>query len=56
MSWMRWWAPKTTLNVGVVGGGTSVNSIPFESWMDVDMRSVSPVELDKLEQAGLLKA
>src|SRR5205823_5262548 len=28
--------PKTTYNVGVVGGGTSVNSIPFESWMEVD--------------------
>jgi tripeptide aminopeptidase len=41
--------PKTTFNVGVVGGGTSVNSIPFESWMDVDMRSVSPAELARLE-------
>ena len=41
--------PKTTFNVGVVGGGTSVNSIPFESWMDVDMRSVSPQELATLE-------
>jgi di/tripeptidase len=43
--------PKTTFNVGVVGGGTSVNSIPFESWMDVDMRSASPQELAKLEAA-----
>ena len=34
-------APKTTFNVGVMGGGTSVNSIPFESWMEVDMRSES---------------
>jgi di/tripeptidase len=42
-------SPKTTFNVGVVGGGTSVNSIPFESWMDVDMRSESPAELAKLE-------
>ena len=31
--------PKTTFNVGRVGGGTSVNSIPFEGWMEVDMRS-----------------
>ena len=43
--------PKTTFNVGVVGGGTSVNSIPFESWMDIDMRSESPDELAKLEAA-----
>jgi tripeptide aminopeptidase len=31
--------PKTTFNVGRVGGGTSVNAIPFEGWMEVDMRS-----------------
>src|SRR3954470_13195855 len=41
--------PKTTFNVGVVGGGTSVNSIPYETWMDVDMRSVSPDRLTALE-------
>lgn len=40
--------PKTTFNVGVVGGGTSVNSIPYETWMDIDMRSVSPEKLDAL--------
>ena len=40
--------PKTTFNVGVVGGGTSVNSIPTEMFMDVDMRSESPGELNKL--------
>jgi tripeptide aminopeptidase len=43
-------APKTTFNVGVIGGGTSVNSIPGESWMDVDMRSESPAELAKLDR------
>ena len=31
--------PKTTFNVGVIRGGTSVNSIPFEASMDIDMRS-----------------
>ena len=39
--------PKTTFNVGVVGGGTSVNSIPVDVFMDVDMRSESPEELTK---------
>ena len=39
--------PKTTFNVGVVGGGTSVNSIPFEAWMDVDIRSEMKEDLDK---------
>jgi len=42
-------SPKTTFSVGVVGGGTSVNSIPFETWMDIDMRSESPAELQKLD-------
>ena len=46
-------SPKTTFNVGVVGGGTSVNSIPFESWMDVDMRSEDPAALQSLEQEFL---
>jgi tripeptide aminopeptidase len=40
--------PKTTFNVGVVRGGTSVNSIPTEMSMDVDMRSESPEALNKL--------
>ena len=41
-------SPKTTFNVGVVRGGTSVNSIPTEMSMDVDMRSESPDALNKL--------
>ena len=40
--------PRTTFNVGVIGGGTSVNSIPGESWMDVDLRSESPAQLERL--------
>ena len=40
--------PKTTFNVGRVGGGTSVNAIPFEAWMEVDMRSSDKVSLDAL--------
>lgn len=41
--------PKVSYNVGVVSGGTSVNSIPFEVAMEVDMRSVSPVELKRID-------
>ncbi len=37
--------PKTSYNVGVVTGGTSVNSIPFEVSMQVDMRSESQERL-----------
>src|SRR4051812_14962176 len=41
--------PKTTFNVGRVGGGTSVNAIPFEAWMEVDMRSADPASLKTLD-------
>lgn len=41
--------PKTTFNVGRIGGGTSVNSIPFEAWMEVDMRSVDRAALTALD-------
>jgi len=41
--------PKTTFNVGRVGGGTSVNSIPFEGWMEVDMRSSDPAALASVD-------
>lgn len=40
---------KTSFNVGVMGGGTSVNSIPFESWAEVDMRSESASQLTKID-------
>ena len=46
-------SPKTTYGIGVVRGGTSVNSIPFEVSMDVDMRSVSCAELKKVDDAFL---
>ncbi|MGZ5195911.1 MAG: M20/M25/M40 family metallo-hydrolase [Ramlibacter sp.] len=42
-------SPKTTYSIGLIGGGTSVNSIPVSGWMDVDMRSESPVELKRVE-------
>ena len=43
--------PRTSYNVGTLGGGTSVNSIPFEAWMEVDMRSESPEALDRVDAA-----
>jgi tripeptide aminopeptidase len=46
-------APKTTYSASVTGGGTSVNSIPHEVWMEFDMRSESAAELARLEQSFL---
>ena len=43
--------PRTTFNVGRIGGGTSVNSIPFEAWMEVDMRSTDAAALSALDGA-----
>jgi acetylornithine deacetylase/succinyl-diaminopimelate desuccinylase-like protein len=40
--------PKTTFNVGRVNGGTSVNSIAFEAWFEVDLRSETMVALEAL--------
>jgi tripeptide aminopeptidase len=40
---------KTSFNVGKIGGGTSVNSIPFESWMEVDMRSEDDESLNTMD-------
>ncbi|WP_332367551.1 M20/M25/M40 family metallo-hydrolase [Spirosoma telluris] len=50
---------RTSFNVGRIGGGTSVNSIPFASWMEVDMRSEIPenlVLIDSLLKASVQKA
>jgi tripeptide aminopeptidase len=44
-------APKTTFNIGVIRGGTSVNSIPESASMRVDLRSTSMIEIDRLEHA-----
>jgi len=41
--------PKTSYNVGRMGGGTSVNSVPFESWMEIDMRSSEQSKLDEID-------
>jgi acetylornithine deacetylase/succinyl-diaminopimelate desuccinylase-like protein len=41
--------PRTTYNVGRIEGGRSVNAIPQEARMSVDLRSAAPAELDRLE-------
>ena len=43
-------SPKTTFNVGRIGGGTSVNSIASSAWMEVDLRSTSEDELEGLDR------
>src|SRR5438445_4545700 len=43
--------PKTTFNIGVIRGGTSVNSIPESASMKVDISSTSMAEMERLEQS-----
>lgn len=45
--------PRTTYSASVVGGGTSVNSIPSDVWLEVDMRSESAAELARLDATFL---
>ncbi len=44
-------APRTTFNLGQIEGGTSVNSIPHEAKLKVDLRSESEDEIVRLEVA-----
>lgn len=43
--------PRTTFNLGQIEGGTSINSIPHEARLKVDIRSESESELTRLEAA-----
>jgi acetylornithine deacetylase/succinyl-diaminopimelate desuccinylase-like protein len=43
-------SPRTTFNVGRIGGGTSINAIAGEAWMEVDLRSGEAASLRALEK------
>jgi len=40
---------KSSYNVGRIGGGTSVNSVPFESWAEIDIRSGDQAKIDAID-------
>jgi tripeptide aminopeptidase len=40
--------PRTTLNVGRMAGGTSINAIASDAWLELDLRSESPSVLADL--------
>jgi acetylornithine deacetylase/succinyl-diaminopimelate desuccinylase-like protein len=42
--------PRTTLSVGRIGGGISVNAIPDHAWLEIDLRSTSSDMLDRYER------
>jgi len=41
--------PRTTFSVGRINGGTSINSIAYEAWMEVDLRSHDEPSLQALD-------
>ena len=41
---------QTTFCASVAGGGTSINAIPEEMWVEVDLRSADPDEIDRLDR------
>lgn len=47
-------APRTTLNVGIISGGSSVNTIAAEAMLELDLRSESGAALEAL--AGQVEA
>ena len=52
-------APRTTCAVVRLGGGTGLNSIPLEAWLDLDLRSEDPralAQLDVTVRAALERA
>jgi len=52
-------APRTTCAVVGLGGGTGLNSIPQDAWLDLDLRSEDPralAQLDVTVRAALERA
>jgi tripeptide aminopeptidase len=42
--------PRTTLSVGRIGGGISINTIPDYAWLEIDLRSTDVEMLDRYER------
>jgi len=43
--------PRTTMNIGRMSGGTSINAIASEAWLELDLRSESPRVLAELTRS-----
>lgn len=43
--------PRTSLNIGMIQGGSAVNVIPDSAWMKLDIRSTDPGEIQRLSLA-----
>ena len=43
-------APRTTYTASIVGGGTSINAIPAKAHVDIDIRSLAPEEIERIDR------
>jgi acetylornithine deacetylase/succinyl-diaminopimelate desuccinylase-like protein len=43
--------PRVTVSVNRIGGGSSINAIPEEAWLEVEVRSIRAAELERWEMA-----
>ncbi len=50
-SWNGSRAGRTTLSVTRIAGGTAVNAIPAEGWLDIDCRALDPASLADADRA-----
>ena len=50
-AWPLTTTPRTTLSVSRIGGGSAINAIPSDAWLEIDLRSTSADELGRLDEA-----
>lgn len=50
-AWPMSSAPRTALTVSRIGGGSAINAIPDEAWLEIDLRSSSAPEIQRLHAA-----
>lgn len=43
--------PRVTVSVNRIGGGSSINAIPEEAWLEVEVRAVHAADLERWEMA-----
>jgi len=49
-AWPLTTTPRTTLSVSRIGGGSAINAIPSDAWLEIDLRSTSAHELGRLDE------
>jgi len=46
---LRWQRSRLTVNIGRIGGGTSINTIASSAFMDIDVRSLHPSAISRFD-------